>query len=722
MDSISVFFPTFNEEGSIKETVENAKKVLEKVAKNWEIIIVNDGSTDKTGEIATKLANGDKRIRVISHKENKGYGASLKSGFYNAKYPWIAFTDSDGQFDFSEIAKFIEKQKLTRSDLVIGYYKKRRVSKFKIITSRMWELAVMVLFSLHARDIDCGFKLVSKKVIDKIPKLESERGAFISSELLIKAKKAGFKIVEIPVTHYPRIKGKGTGRNIRVIIKSFVDLFRLWIKLNWVLVLILLIGAFLRLYNISGYMTFLGDEGRDAIVVRNLVVNFDPILIGPGTSIGNMYLGPLYYYFMAPFLLAFGLSPVGPAVGVALLGVITIFLIYKATKEWFGDIAAIFSSILYAIAPTVIIYSRSSWNPNIMPFFALLAVYSIWKVWKSPPEGEVKQYNWLLVTAVSFAFVLQSHYLGLLLTPVLFIFWLISKVPIKYTLIAGAVFLFLMSPLLLFDIRHDWMNTKAFHKFLTVRQETVSIKPWNAFPKTYPIFEQINTSLLTANNIIVGKFVSIGLVFSLSTLLIYINRVKKKKPLLILLTWLGFALLGLALYKQHIYDHYFGFIFPVLFILLGFILQFIFKSKYKIVVILIFLCLVFVNIIKNPLRYHPNYQLQRSINVANKIIAESGGDNFNIAVVAERNYEDGYQYFLEKENSKIIEIDPQIPESVANQLFVICEMGDSNPPNGEVKCDPTHSAKAEVANFGWSKIENSWKVDGVIIYKLIHTK
>ncbi|AKM82849.1 hypothetical protein A2422_02670 [Candidatus Woesebacteria bacterium RIFOXYC1_FULL_31_51] len=231
IDELSVFFPTFNEEGSIEETVEKTKKILEKVAKNWEIIIVNDGSSDRTGEISNNLAK-DSRIKVITHNENKGYGASLKSGFYNAKYSWVAFTDSDGQFDFNEITKFIEKQKETNADLVIGYYKKRQVSKFKIITSRMWELAVMILFGLHVHDIDCGFKLVSKSVIDKIPKLESERGAFISSEFLIKVKRANYKIIEIPVTHYPRTKGKGTGRNIKVIIKSFLDLFKLWRKLR----------------------------------------------------------------------------------------------------------------------------------------------------------------------------------------------------------------------------------------------------------------------------------------------------------------------------------------------------------------------------------------------------------------------------------------------------------------------------------------------------------
>lgn len=232
IDEISVFLPTYNEEQSIKAVALKTVQVLEKVADKWELIIVDDGSSDGTRESAIGLVRADKRVRLIHHEKNLGYGAALKSGFYNARYKWISFIDSDGQFDFSEINRFIEKQEETGADLVIGYYEKRQVSKFKIVTSRIWELAVFILFGLEVRDIDCGFKFIAKRVIDKIPRLESERGAFISSELLIKAKKKGFKIEEVPVTHYPRTRGVGTGRNLNVIIKSFSDLFRLWRKLR----------------------------------------------------------------------------------------------------------------------------------------------------------------------------------------------------------------------------------------------------------------------------------------------------------------------------------------------------------------------------------------------------------------------------------------------------------------------------------------------------------
>lgn len=232
IEELSVFFPAYNEEGNLEDTIIKAKKVLEKVADKWEIIIVDDGSSDSTPEIADSLARLDKNIRVIHHNPNRGYGGAFKSGLYAAKYDWISFTDSDGQFDFSEITNFIDTQRETNADAVIGYYKKRRVSKSKIITSKLWEYLVFFMFGLKVTDIDCGFKLISKKIPDTIAKLESERGAFISSEFLIKAKKKGYKIVEIPVTHYPRTKGQGTGRDLKVIIKSFDDLWKLWKKLN----------------------------------------------------------------------------------------------------------------------------------------------------------------------------------------------------------------------------------------------------------------------------------------------------------------------------------------------------------------------------------------------------------------------------------------------------------------------------------------------------------
>ena len=232
IQALSVFLPCYNEEANLEKTYKNVKENLDRFFARYEIILVDDGSKDKTGEIADKIAKKDKTVKVIHHNPNRGYGAAFKSGFYNASLPWISFIDADGQFDFSEIGHFLETQKDTDADLVIGYYLDRKVSRLCKLNSFAWQTLVFLLFGLKVRDIDCGFKLVSKKVIDTIPRLESERGAFISSEFLIKAKKAGFKIVEIGVTHYPRAKGEATGAKLNVIVKSFVDLFNLWWKLR----------------------------------------------------------------------------------------------------------------------------------------------------------------------------------------------------------------------------------------------------------------------------------------------------------------------------------------------------------------------------------------------------------------------------------------------------------------------------------------------------------
>lgn len=232
ISELSVFFPAYNLESVIEKTVGTAFDVVSKVAEKYEVIVVNDGSKDKTAQVLQKLKAKYKNLRIINHRVNRGYGAALKSGFYNSKYDWIVFTDADGQFDISELPKLIRLQKKTNADLVVGFYLKRAVKFYRKINTWLWQLVIRLIFGLKVKDIDCGFKLTRKKVVEIIPKLESERGAFISSEFLIKAQKYGFKIVEVGVHHYPRKEGKGTGADLNVVIKSFIDLFRLWRKLR----------------------------------------------------------------------------------------------------------------------------------------------------------------------------------------------------------------------------------------------------------------------------------------------------------------------------------------------------------------------------------------------------------------------------------------------------------------------------------------------------------
>jgi len=234
LNQLSVFFPCYNEEKNIQNTIDKALPIIKKIAQKWEIILINDGSKDNTAKVLKKIQKQyPKNIKIVTHQPNRGYGAAFKSGFYSASYQWITFTDADGQFDFKDIYSLIDKQKQTKADLVIGYYLGRKVPFYRIWGSKVWQLAVFLLFGLKVKDIDCGFKLVRKKVIDTIPKLEAERGPFISSEFLIKAKKAKFKIVEVGVHHFSRQAGQATGADLNVILSGLKDLLRLWFKINF---------------------------------------------------------------------------------------------------------------------------------------------------------------------------------------------------------------------------------------------------------------------------------------------------------------------------------------------------------------------------------------------------------------------------------------------------------------------------------------------------------
>ena len=234
IDKLSVFFPAYNEEANLQNTIDKTIPILRDIAQKWEIIIINDGSKDKTGQVALKIKKqySKEDISIITHNPNRGYGAAFKSGVYAAKYPWITFTDADGQFDFSDIKTLILTQQKTKADLVIGYYLGRKVPFYRIWGSKVWQLAVFILFGLKVRDIDCGFKLVNKEVIDTIPKLEAERGPFITSEFLIKAKRCGFKIAEVGVHHFERQAGAATGSNLDVVIAGFKDLVKLRLKIK----------------------------------------------------------------------------------------------------------------------------------------------------------------------------------------------------------------------------------------------------------------------------------------------------------------------------------------------------------------------------------------------------------------------------------------------------------------------------------------------------------
>ena len=714
--NLSVFFPCYNEALNLRSTVSKAVVVLDNLKLNWEILIINDGSSDNTKEIAEELILKNPKIKVINHQKNLGYGEALKSGFEMSKYDVIVYNDGDGQFDFNEVTKFLEK--IEDFDLVIGYRIKRRDKFLRVLFKEGWRLSLLTFFGLTLKDVDCGFKMIRKEVLERIPKLGSTRGGMINAELAIKAKNAGFKIGQIGVHHYPRRFGKPTGANLNVIFRSYLDLFKLWWELLdrkkfLIIVSILILAAFLRFYKIDGYMSFLGDEGRDALMVKRILTTGDIPLLGPATSIGNMYLGPLYYYMMSVPMAIFWLNPVVAAGMVALIGVLTVLLIYYLGKSWFGFWAGILSSLLYAISPITIIYGRSSWNPNPAPFFALLSILGFYKA------NRTGNFRWFILTGVSLAFAAQMHYLALILIPIMGVLWIYeltltlrTKLQIKYmvsgTIIGILLFLFLMSPLLIFDLKHNFMNFNAISAFFTNRETTINVNPFNSLSRVVPIYTNNLIGRYMTGEIVWLSFLVSGLVI-LPLLIAFWKKFKGealKWSNLALGIWLFIGLLGLSLYKQNVYDHYLGFLNPVPYLLLGYFV-YLKNRLVNIGLIVLVLVLAVVNFSQSPLKDPPQNQLYRTQEIAKYVISESGEKPFNFALIAKSNYDAAYQFYLDLYGHS----PKQVPFDITDQLFVVCE---------DPVCDPTHAAKQEISHFGWSKIEKTSEFMGVKVYKLVH--
>ena len=223
LPSLSIFFPCYNEEGNVERVARAALSAAPKFADAFEIILVNDGSKDRTGEIADRLAAEIPQVRAVHNIPNRGYGGAVARGLQESRMDWIFFTDGDGQFDIGEMPKLIEL--LDAGDFAVGYRIKRADPFMRKVNAKMWGTLVRMLFGLKVRDIDCAFKLLPKSLIDKI-ELHSN-GALISTELLARAKNRGLRIVETGVNHYPRTAGQQTGANLRVILKAFYELFKL---------------------------------------------------------------------------------------------------------------------------------------------------------------------------------------------------------------------------------------------------------------------------------------------------------------------------------------------------------------------------------------------------------------------------------------------------------------------------------------------------------------
>lgn len=515
---------------------------------------------------------------------------------------------------------------------------------------------------------------------------------------------------------------------------------------NWPVVLLLVGAAFLRLYRIRDYITFLGDEGRDVLVVYN-ILHGKLTLLGPTASVGGFFHGPLYYYFMTPFLFLTNFDPVGPAIMIALIGIVTVLLVYIVGKRLFGTAAGFIAALLYTISPVVIAYSRSSWNPNPMPFFSLITAITTYYAVKK------KSLVLFFIIGVLFGVLLQLHYLELffMLAMAVFIaFTTLWKQP-RFKGIKALLTIYLVifggtlvgwAPFLAFEVRHDFMNIRSIVSFVFAAKDTGAdtnffVTVWNVF---YKLFARLVVHFPMPSEVAsypTGEVVRwyIGsTVLALGSVGIFLYQMKKAYKenydkflaYLLLFVWLFFGIILFGFYKKPVYDYYLGFLFPIPFLLVGNGLVFLYSKKIKNTIssylakagiALIVVLLLVVNLQSNLLLTPPNRQLDQAERISRVVFEKAENKPYNFAIITGGNSDHAYRYFFTMWGNPPVTIENAVvdPErkTVTDQLFVVCE---------SLPCEPLGHSLWEIAGFGRANIVEIWKENPVEIYKLDHYK
>ena len=484
------------------------------------------------------------------------------------------------------------------------------------------------------------------------------------------------------------------------------------LKENWILALVIIEAAILRLYQLSPYLQFLGDEGRDALIVKRMIVDHQFTLLGPTASVGGFYIGPIYYYFMLPFLWVAKLDPVGPAVMSALFGIAMVGLTYLFCKQLWNKQTALLAAFFVALSPYMVYTSRFSWNPNPVPLFSLLAIYFLYLASK---KGKL---IYTFLTGISVGVILQLHYMGLIILPIIAIasLLIIPGRRLLFHFLVGALGTILGSSLfLLFEIRHDFTNIRSAWEFITRSSEPVG--PRSANPVV--LFDDVLRRLYEIDFKMKGT--AIRFLYYLSFVPFTFFLIKKfttgKRKVIILTTWLLLSVFGVGFYRGQLLPHYFGVIIPLPFIILASAVTLFWKNRlWKLAGILTVFSLTALMIAGMYFWSPPNNLVEQTKSIDRAVLDLAGNEPFNFALITPGNSDHAYRYFLEiwGRSPLTIEspaIDPK-RTSITNQLIVVCEDPD---------CKPLGHPLWEVAGFGRAEIV-AQKIGpiGIKVYKLIH--
>jgi 4-amino-4-deoxy-L-arabinose transferase-like glycosyltransferase len=459
------------------------------------------------------------------------------------------------------------------------------------------------------------------------------------------------------------------------------------------LVIIIGVASYFRLWNLNEAFHFMGDQGRDALIVSRIITQKDLVFVGPVMSVGNIYLGPFYYYFMLPFLFLSYPSPVGPVYAVAIVNIITVLLVYLLGRKLVGDRAALFASAMMAVSAIAIVHSRFSWNPNIIPFVSLWLLTFSYYAWKVSPK------YWIAVGAC-FGIIVQLHYVTLLsgvAAGLLFIWQLIEQRKNKQVItkilvsamggiiVAGA----LLTPLFLFDMRHDWLNVQAFQELLSDDKNFVQGDS-SLLDQSRNVLQHIRdrSSLIIFDKTLgVPKAVSILLLIALVLFLAYYIKKNKndatmQQGLLLLLLYLIVGIVGFSFYEKDVYDHYIAYLLPVVFLILGLVLDTCIKKHVLGWLVAGAFFAVYLNYNLPSIEFKAGGPTQQELQITADSIHSrvAEGEPYAVVLLSESRdlYGMNYRYFLNT-NLKKRPVDPE-QNADAQKLFIINEERKTDTP------------------------------------------
>jgi len=476
-------------------------------------------------------------------------------------------------------------------------------------------------------------------------------------------------------------------------------------KVYQILLLVFLLGTFLRLYRLADFAIFLGDQGRDAIIMKN-IVNFSHFpAVGPSSSVGQIYLGPFYYYFMAPWLAIFHLNPIGPIVGVALLSSLFIVLAFIMVADLFDEKIALLTSIFLAFSATIIDLSRFSWNPNILPMFSFIAIYFFCK------SLFTKDRFFFIATGFFLGIAFQLHYVTFSLlfacvaTGLVFAYKDKDKrQQFKNALFALLSFTIINIPLILFDLRHQFLNSKNFITLFT--------NPSGAGSTS---LKSIIDGFISLNSYAFS--ITLHPIIAVIILAAFIYTFKKWHDVeyRLMASLFLISLVITSFMTEHKFAHYFGILYPMYYLLIAIVITRLFDRNNKkipnIRQLLIGFFIVGMFVYSQAPRYsflykEPNKQIAHAEKTAAKIFPLITSSKFRLTAIPDTFGYSAYGYFLEVWGKKPVDnltLDP------ADEMFVMCE--------GE--CAPIGNPQWDVAFFKANSVSTSISSDNVNVYKLI---